>query len=231
MNSMNGNNASGPFRLKVWGERACFTRPEMKVERVSYDVMTPSAARGVLEAILWKPGMRWLIDRIDVLNPIRRDSVRRNEVGQKASVDGLLNAMAGKAATVPGIEIESARQQRAAVVLRDVAYVIHARIALTPKAGPNDNLTKFVEMFRRRAGAGQCFQRPYLGTREFSADFELLAQDAADLPTAPGLPAELGWMLLDIDHSSGRPVPLFFEARLTDGVLMVPDASSPEVRR
>lgn len=221
---------SRPFRLRVWGERACFTRPEMKVERVSYDVMTPSAARGVLEAILWKPAIRWQIERIDVLNPIRRDNVRRNEVGQKASVDGLFNAMAGKPVTL-GFDVESARQQRASVILRDVAYVIHARIAMTAKAGPSDNLTKFVEMFRRRAAAGQCFQRPYLGTREFAAHFELVPEDADLPPCADGLPQDLGWMLLDIDYSNGQPMPLFFEAKLDSGSLTVPQPDAPEVRR
>src|SRR6516225_127722 len=122
--------------VRVWGELACFTR-EMKVERVSYDVMTPSAARGVLEAIFWKPQMRWFVERIDVLKPIRKVSVRRNEVGAKASVDNLLAAMAGRAARL-GINVEEERQQRAAVILRDVDYLIHARIGLTERASSND---------------------------------------------------------------------------------------------
>src|SRR5258705_6671471 len=116
---------SEPLQLRIWGERACFTRPETKVERVSYDVMTPSAARGVCEAVLWKPQMRWIIERIDILKPIRKASVRRNEVGQKASVDNLMAAMAGRSARL-GIDIEEARQQRAAVILRDVDYLVHA---------------------------------------------------------------------------------------------------------
>lgn len=217
---------SRPLRLKVRGEWACFTRPEMKVERVSYDVMTPSAARGVLEAILWKPAIRWQVERIDVLNPIRTETIRRNEVGAKASIDGLLAG--GR--SIPGIDAVAARQQRASVVLRDVAYVIHARIAMTAKAGPDDNLTKFVEMFRRRAGSGQCFQRPYLGTREFAADFELIP-DGVDGPPPAGLDRPLGWMLYDIDHAGGRAVPMFFEARLDQGTLVVPAPDSPEVRR
>jgi len=221
---------SAPLRLRIWGERACFTRPEMKVERVSYDVMTPSAARGVLEAILWKPGMRWLVDRIDLLAPIRWDSVRRNEVSHKVPVSSLRSAMTGGPAKL-GIDIEENRQQRAATILRDVNYLVHARIALTPKAGPADNLTKFVEMFRRRAGAGQCFQRPYLGTREFAADFELLEQGEAGPPPLAGENRPLGWMLLDIDYSGGRPVPLFFDARLEQGAMAVPHPESPEVRR
>lgn len=221
---------SAPFRLRVWGERACFTRPEMKVERVSYDVMTPSAARGVLEAILWKPGMRWRVDRIDVLRPIAWDAVRRNEVGHKVPVASLRSAMSGGPARL-GIDVEDARQQRAATILRDVDYVVHARIGMTGRAGPSDSLTKFVEMFRRRAGSGQCFQRPYLGTREFAAEFSLLAQGEEGPKPVATEDRPLGWMLLDIDHSGGRPVPLFFDARLAGGSVQVPAPDSPEVRR
>jgi CRISPR-associated protein Cas5d len=211
----------------VWGERACFTRPEMKVERVSYDVMTPSAARGVLEAVLWKPQMRWIIEQIDILKSIGKASVRRNEVGHKASVDNLLAAMAGRSARL-GIDIEEARQQRAAVVLRDVDYLVHARICLTERAGPDDSVMKYVEIFRRRAALGQCFHRPYLGTREFAAEFALVE----GLPPAPiSDTRDLGWMLYDIDYSGAKPMPLFFEARLDAGTLAVPAPNSPELRR
>jgi CRISPR-associated protein Cas5d len=220
--------ASPPLRLRVTGERACFTRPEMKVERVTYDVMTPSAARGVLEAILWKPQMRWVVERIDVLAPIRHAQVRRNEVADKASVRNLMTAMGGGSARL-GIDIEDSRQQRAAVILREVDYVIQARIELTDKAGPDDSLAKYVEMFRRRAGAGQCFHRPYLGTREFAADFELVADDAAPAPIA--VDRDLGWMLLDIEHAGEKATPLFFPARLAGGSLAVPRPDAPEVRR
>ena len=225
-----GQNAplSPPLRLKVWGERACFTRPEMKVERVSYDVMTPSAARGMLEAVLWKPQMRWIIERIDVLEPIRRDSVRRSEVSEVVSIAKVKRAMNAKPVAL-GLDVTAARQQRAALILRDVAYVIHARIALTGKAGPDDNLTKYAEMFKRRAGAGQCFHRPYLGTREFAADFAPLADDEAPKPIAETMP--LGWMLLDIDYSGAEPTPLFFDAKLENGSLVAPDPRSREVRR
>ncbi len=219
---------SPSLRLRVWGERACFARPEMKTERVSYDVMTPSAARGVLEAVLWKPQIRWRIERIDVLNPIRWDSVRRNEVGAVASVRNLLAAMRGGKAEL-GIDIETTRQQRAAVILRDVAYVIHARIALTERAGPEDTLTKYVEMFRRRAAAGQCFHRPYLGAREFAAQFTAVPDGERPAPIAES--RDLGWMLFDIDHDSATPVPIFFEARLAAGSLAVPAPESPQVRR
>lgn len=219
---------SPPLRLHVWGERACFTRPEMKVERVSYDVMTPSAARGVLDAILWKPQMGWVVERIDVLKPIRWDSVRRNEVGHKVPLRSLTAAMGGGQA-VPGIDIEDARLQRAAMILRDVAYVVHARIALTPKAGPDDPLAKYVEMFRRRAEAGQCFHRPYLGTREFAAEFALVPEGEAPQPIPDS--RDLGWMLLDIEHSGEDAVPLFFHARLENGSLAVPAPKAPEVHR
>lgn len=206
---------SAPLHLRVWGDAALFTRPEMKVERVSYDVMTPSAARGILEAILWKPQMRWIVDRIDVLKPVRFQTVRRNEVGTRA--------------TNPfGIDAEEHRQQRASVILRDVDYLIAARIALTGRAGPNDPLTKYIEMFRRRAASGQCFHRPCLGTREFAADFALVEDE---LPVPVDISPELGWMLLDIEHGGKSPVPLFFNARLRNGSLAVPDPNSPEVRR
>ena len=218
---------SDTLRMRVWGERACFTRPEMKVERVSYDVMTPSAARGVLEAVLWKPQMRWIVERIDVLKPVRKASVRRNEVGQKASVDNLLSAMAGRSARL-GFDIEEGRQQRTAVILRDVDYLIHARIGLAERAGPDDSLPKYVEMFRRRAASGQCFHRPYLGTREFAAEFVLVETN----PPAPIADTrDLGWMLYDIDYSGAKPMPLFFEARLDAGALAVPEPNSPELRR
>jgi len=226
---MNGGlgQTSVPICLRVWGERACFTRPEMKVERVSYDVMTPSAARGVLEAILWKPQMRWIVERIDVLKPIRKASVRRNEVGQKASIENLLNAMAGRSARF-GIDIKDARQQRAAIILRDVKYLLHARIGLSERAGPEDSIEKYIQMFRRRAAAGQCFHRPYLGTREFAAEFVLIE---GELPPPIADNRDLGWMLYDIDYSTAKPMPLFFEAKLVAGSLSVPDPSSPDLRR
>jgi CRISPR-associated protein Cas5d len=199
----------------------------MKVERVSYDVMTPSAARGILEAVLWKPQMHWIVECIDVLKPIRKASVRRNEVGHKVSVDTLLTAMAGRSARL-GIDIEEVRQQRASVILRDVDYLIHARIGLTERAGPDDMLVKYVEMFRRRAAAGQCFHRPCFGTREFAADFRLIE---ANPPPPIAEDRELGWMLYDIDYSGKAPMPLFFAARLQQGRLFIPAADSPELHR
>jgi len=150
---------SRTLRFKVWGDNACFTRPEMKVERVSYDVMTPSAARGVLEAILWKPAIRWQVERIDVLKPIRWESVRRNEVGSVMSPRS------------DGLFIEDNRQQRAGLFLRDVAYTIHAWFEMTVPPDERNNVIKFQEMFICRAAKGKCFNQPYLGTREFSASF------------------------------------------------------------
>lgn len=213
-------------RLHVWGEYACFTRPEMKVERVSYDVMTPSAARGILEAVLWKPAIRWEVTRIDVLRPIRWISVRRNEVGSVASTRNALAAMHGGG--MVALYVEEARQQRAGLLLHDVGYVIHARFKLTDRAGPGDNPAKFADMFRRRAESGQCFNQPYLGCREFSASFSLVP------PGEPGpQPIEesrdLGWMLHDVVHENGAATPRFFRARLEDGSLPVPPLTAAEV--
>lgn len=209
---------SRTFRLKVWGKNACFTRPEMKVERVSYDVMTPSAARGILEAILWKPAIRWQVTQIDVLNPIRWTSVRRNEVGAVMSP------------RTNGLFVEEQRQQRAGLFLRDVAYVIHTFFEMTAKAGAEDNVKKFEEMFLRRAEKGQCFHRPYLGCREFTAYFEPLA-DAGEEPQTIDENRDLGFMLYDMDHSGAEPMPMWFRAQIQNGRVHVPPLNSAEVRR
>lgn len=162
------------IRLKIWGDRACFTRPEMKVERVSYDVITPSAARGILEAIHWKPAIRWNIDRIHVLKPIRFESIRRNEVGSKISSATVKSAMKKKSLAGLGNAVDEDRQQRAATILRDVAYVIEAHFALTERAGADDSEGKHLDIFNRRARKGQCFNQPCMGVREFPANFALL---------------------------------------------------------
>lgn len=216
-------------RLLVSGDYACFTRPEMKVERVSYDVMTPSAARGILEAIHWKPAIRWIVGAIHVLRPIRFQSIRRNEVGHKAPVGAIRKAM--KAGSLDGLAltIEDDRQQRAATVLVDVAYVIEARFERTEKAGSEDSEGKHLDMFNRRARKGQCFHQPCLGTREFPARFELLEPGAAAPPSIEDS-RDLGFMLWDIDHAGDR-ASLFFRARLENGVLLVPLPGSPEIRR
>jgi len=197
-----------PFRLKVWGRNACFTRPEMKVERVSYDVMTPSAARGVLEAILWKPAIRWKVTQIDVLKPIKWESVRRNEVGAVMS------------SRTSGIFIEEQRQQRAGLFLRDVAYTIHAYFEMTDKAGSEDTVVKFTEMFLRRAERGQCFNMPYLGCREFSADFKPFL-NGETLPEPILVSQDLGWMLYDMDYKGKEPTARFFRASLDNGRMKI----------
>lgn len=200
---------SSPFRLKVWGRNACFTRPEMKVERVSYDVMTPSAARGVLEAILWKPAIQWKITQIDVLNPIKWESVRRNEVGAVMSP------------RTNGIFIEDQRQQRAGLLLRDVAYTVHAYFEMTEKAGAEDTIVKFTEMFLRRAEKGQCFHRPYFGCREFAAEFEVFT-NGKPLPEPIPVSQNLGWMLYDMDYRGKKePIARFFRASLDNGCMKI----------
>ena len=167
------------IRLKIWGERACFTRPEMKVERVSYDVITPSAARGILEAIHWKPAIRWVVDSIRVLKPIRFESIRRNEIGGKLSASRIDQAIKSGRPDDLVSYIEDDRQQRAATILRDVAYVITAHFELTNKAGTDDSIGKHLDIFNRRARKGQFFHAPCLGTREFPASFQLLEESAA----------------------------------------------------
>ena len=216
---------SNPFRLKVSGTNACFTRPEMKVERVSYDVMTPSAARGILEAILWKPAISWKILQIDILNPIRWESVRRNEVGAVIPARNVTAAMSQGKGNL-GMYIEKERQQRAALFLRDVDYVIHAEFEMTDHAGAEDNVAKFEQMFIRRASGGQCFHRPYFGCREFPVDFEFLPREAG-LPDPITETRDLGWMLYDMDYSGKEPMPQFFHAYMEKGRI---DLRNVEVR-
>jgi len=202
----------------------------MKVERVSYDVMTPSAARGIIEAIHWKPAIRWVVDRIHVLKPIRFQSIRRNEVGSKVSVAKVKSAMNRGDLDGLSLVVDEDRQQRAATVLVDVAYVIEAHFELSPFAGPDDTEGKHLDIFNRRAARGQCFHQPSLGTREFAAAFELLPADAA-LPAAIAETRELGFMLWDVDHAAPGKPSMFFRAKLEDGVLNVPQPGSPEVLR
>jgi CRISPR-associated protein Cas5d len=216
-------------RLLVSGDYACFTRPEMKVERVSYDVMTPSAACGVLEAIHWKPAIRWIVEAIHVLKPIRFQSIRRNEVGHKAPVGAIRNAMKSESLDGLALTIEDDRQQRAATVLADVAYVIEARFEMTARAGTEDSEGKHLDIFNRRARKGQCFHQPCLGTREFPARFEIL-EPGQPLPPAIPDSSDLGFMLWNIDHAGDR-ASLFFRARLERGVLRVPPPGSPEILR
>lgn len=226
--------------LKVWGDYACFTRPEMKVERVSYDVITPSAARAVFEAILWKPEIRWTVTKIEVLKPIQWISVRRNEVGAIASET--------TAKQSGGLYIEDHRQQRAGLFLRDVAYRLHARFDVVdgskhihhypelrgrfppePEEVQPENPAKYLAMFQRRARKGQCFWQPYLGCREFSAHFEPVDDPQAAAHAEPPIPdsPDLGWMLHDIDFADGMQ-PGFFRAAMKGGVI---DLEDVEVRR
>lgn len=230
------------IRLHVTGDYALFTRPEMKAERVSYDVITPSAARGVLEAIYWKPQLRWVVDRLHVLRPIRFTSVRRNEVASKIPLAPVRAALRAGSGNI-GLVIEEDRQQRAALLLRDVAYVIEAHFDVLdhrferggPELPAKDCEGKHLDMFTRRARAGQCFQQPYLGCREFPARFALL--ETTDPLPASALPAadrnrNLGWMLHDLVFDQDpktkavrSATPRFFAAELKDGVLHVPPFS------
>ena len=216
------------YCLEVRGDFACFTRPEMKVERVSYDVITPSAARALFDAILWKPAIRWHIRRIEVLNPIRWINLRRNELGLGSVISerNVKTAMKqGKGQL--GTYIEECRQQRAGLFLRDVRYRLHGGFELLDSSeGPE----KYAEMFQRRARKGQCFNQPYFGCREFSADFRLVDNSEDQTPSIPET-RDLGWMLYDLDYSNpASPMPRFFHARLENGVIDVPVWESEEVR-
>jgi CRISPR-associated protein Cas5d len=210
-------------KLKVWGDYACFTRPEMKVERVSYDVMTPSAARGILEAIYWKPAVRWVIDRIHVLNPIRFDNIRRNELAGKLALGTVRVAMNDGLSAVE-VFIEEDRQQRASLVLREVAYVIEAHFEFT--GAEDNNPAKHKEIFDRRASKGQCFHRPYLGCREFPAHFALVE----DMPSSVHEgEKDLGWMLREIDFGKNMEAK-FFRAKMHNGSIQVPPLEGQEVK-
>lgn len=209
------------IRLEVWGDYALFSRPEMKVERVSYDVITPSAARGIIEAIYWKPAIQWVVDRILVINPIRFTSIRRNEVKSKISAKNVLSVING---SEKALYLDRADEivQRASLVLRDVRYVIEAHFRMTDKAGERDDEKKHYNIALRRIQEGQCFHHPYLGCREFPAFYRL-----ADGTTPPPLPEdrELGWMLYDMEYTQGQDIsPVFFRAQMKQGVIEVKDS-------
>ncbi|MES1939673.1 CRISPR-associated protein Cas5d [Salinisphaera sp. T5B8] len=211
------------IRLHVWGERACFTRPELKTERFSYDVITPSAARGILEAIHWKPAIRWCIDRIHVLKPIRFESIRRNEVAGKTPKGHISKAMKNGRTDELRYYVDTNRQQRASTILRDVGYVIEAHFEFTARADNSDSAGKHLDIFNRRARQGQCFHMPCLGTREFPAAFELIESDDAmpEVDAALAGERQFGLMLHDIDFANGK-TPRFFRASMVDGVIEVP---------
>ncbi len=233
-------------KLRVWGDYACFTRPEMKVERVSYDVMTPSAARGILEAIYWKPSIRWVIKAIHVIRPIAFTNIRRNEVASKISFRNAKSAMKGNT-ELPNFFIEEDRQQRAAMVLRRVEYVIEAEFEVltdeklrakgidVENRGDDDRTDgKHIDQFRRRARDGRCFKQPVFGCREFPARFELIENEET-LPVscyAEQGEKDLGWMLYDMDFSNKKNIkPMFFQAKMRDGIVEVPHPDSEEVKR
>ncbi len=218
------------IRLEVWGDYALFTRPEMKVERVSYDVMTPSAARGLIEAIYWHPGLRWRIDRIQVCAPIRFTNLRRNEVKSTVSARSAHTAMEqGKGELYLSTSEEI--QQRASLLLRDVRYVIEAHFEMTEKALPRDNPGKFQDIVKRRIQKGQFYHQPCFGCREFPAQFRL-CEGILPCPDELKGQRDLGWMLYDMDYTDPEHItPLFFRGTLRDGVLEVPPWESEEVRR
>ena len=217
-------------KLEVWGDYALFSRPEMKVERVSYDVMTPSAARGILEAIYWHPGMVYRIDRIRVCAPVRFMNLRRNEVKSTVSASSartVMNRGSGDLYLSTSEDI----QQRASMLLRDVHYVIEAHFDLTDKAAPGDNAGKFQDILTRRIRKGQFFHAPYFGCREFPVKFAM-CESVPECPEELRGRHDLGFMLYDMDYSDhGNIRPMFFRGILNDGVLDVPPIDSGEVKR
>lgn len=217
-----------PVSLEVWGDYACFTRPEMHTERVSYDVMTPSAARGLLEAIYWHPGMRYIIDRIHVCAPIRTMNLRRNEVKSTVSARSARTVMErGKGELY--LAASDDIQQRAALLLRDIHYVIDAHFDMTGQAAPGDNPGKFQDILKRRINRGQFYHQPCFGCREFPAQFRL-GKEPPPCPDELRGERDLGYMLWDMDYSNPENItPLFFRARLVDGILHVPTRDSGEV--
>ena len=210
-------------RIRVWGDLALFTRPEMKVERCSYDMITPSAARGILESIYWHPGFVWVIDKICVRNPICFTSIRRNEVKSKVMASKVLSAMNGKEKELLYINSKEEIVQRASILLRNVDYIIDAHFEMTNKANESDNPGKFTDIIRRRLQKGTCYHHPYLGCREFPAKFELF-EDSDNSTVYENTEKDLGYMLYDFDYSDPKNIqPLFFRAILKNGVLDLRD--------
>ncbi|MDB6458986.1 MULTISPECIES: type I-C CRISPR-associated protein Cas5c [Blautia] len=208
-------------KVKVWGEYALFSRPEMKVERCSYDVITPSAARGILEAIYWHPGMKWVIDKIYVQKPVQFTSIRRNEVKSKISSNNVLPVYNGADKPLY-ISTKSDIVQRASLLLRDVSYVIEAHFEMTEKAVESDNPGKFKDIIMRRLKRGECYHTPYFGCREFPANFCLCEDDKIE--TAYSGEKDLGFMLYDMDFSDLDNIqPMFFRALMKDGVINLRD--------
>ena len=207
------------IKMEVWGEYACFTRPEMKVERVSYDVPTPSAARGMVESVYYHPGLKWHVDKIYVCKPIRFTNILRNEVASKISVRNVLTEANGKKRSY--IDRNADIQQRATTMLRNVHYVIEAHFEMTDKANPSDNPGKFQDIVKRRLRSGQAYMQPYLGCRECTAHFRLW--EGGDIPTIDET-RDLGYMIFDMDYSDlGNIQPMFFRAQMVHGVIDLTD--------
>lgn len=210
-------------KVRVWGSYALFSRPELKVERCSYDVMTPSAARGILEAVYWHPGMRWIIDRIHVVNPVRFTSVRRNEVKSKISAANVLQVYNGADKPLP-ISTKAEIVQRASLLLRDVEYVIEAHFEMTENANETDNPGKFKDIIMRRLRRGECFHMPYFGCREFPANFSLCEEETIKTAYDDVEEKDLGFMLFDMDYSDRNNIqPMFFRAVMRRGILDLRD--------
>ena len=227
------------FKVLVAGPRACFTRPELKAERVSYDVMTPSAARGILEAIYWKPAIVWRVDSIEVINPVRFDTFRRNEVSEKGSYGNAKTVAAGKSSKELYIDVTAARQQRATMYLRDVCYVINAHFEMTDKAGPDDSVEKHYNIALRRLRSGQCFYQPFFGCREFAVSEIRLIEEGDAAPESFYAEIEekdFGFMLFDIDFNErderGRKTypPMFYRAVMRNGIIDVPSSKAEVIR-
>lgn len=208
------------IRMEVWGKDACFTRPEMKTERVSYDVITPSAARGMVEAVYYHPGLKWHIDRIYVLSPIRFANLRRNEVKEKIAKGNALSAANGTAKE-PYLVTSQSIAQRATLMLQDVHYVIEAHFTMTDKANPTDNPGKFQDIVKRRLSRGQCYSQPYFGCRECTAHFGLWEE--SEIPAIDET-KDLGFMLYDMDYADPENIrPQFFRAQMVRGVIDLRD--------
>ena len=224
------------FKLDVWGDYALFTRPEMSVERVTYDVPTPSAARGLVESIYWHPGMHVVIDKIHVLNPIKFTSVRRNEVKSKADASGMKKAVTDSlklsSIELPAINAKNDILQRASLILMDVRYVIEFHFEMTEKASESDNPAKFANIFRRRIVRGQFYSQPYLGCREFPANFKAWPDDKPVEGYYTGrnpTDRDLGFMLYDMDYGDHQNiVPMFYRPHMVNGVI---DVAESEVYR
>ena len=216
-------------RLRIFGDYACFTRPEMKSERVSYDVPTPSALRGIVEAVYWKPAIAWRVHAVHVMRPVKFTSIRRNELGGKIPARNIAEAM--KKGGPLAAFIEDGRLQRASLVLTDVDYCVEASFVLTDRAGPDDSPGKHLDIFNRRLAKGQVYHRPCLGCREFPAFAEPVENiPRSSIADSPEGSRDLGWMLYDLDYKDSCR-PMFFQARLDKGVVRIPEPDSPEVRR